>query len=355
MAEKVIPLIIAGGKGSRFWPLSRENYPKQFLSLDGGDSLLKRAFLRGQRVAVNAVPYIIAGEDQRELVYAALAENEGAYQFIGEPCAKNTAAAVYWASSRIRALEGDGIIVLLPSDHQIPDEEAFAKTIVKAVAVSEAKRSITVIGVTPHYPATGYGYAERGRKEYLDHDAAFYRVRRFVEKPHREKARRYLKKGTYDWNSGISVFPLPEIFEIFQRHLPGLGQRFNEISIYDEIMVREVYTEAESISFDNGILEKEKEIYLVEADFHWDDVGSYNSISALMNPDERGNILRGNHVLKDVHGSVILTDNQLTAVCGVRDIVVVEDHGVLLICPRRRVEEVRELVASLQEENQRYQ
>lgn len=354
MVEKVIPLIMAGGKGSRFWPLSREHYPKQFLSIDGGDSLLKRAFLRAQTIAVNAVPYIIAGEDQREQVGAALNEEEGNYGFIGEPFGNNTAAAVFWACKYLREREENGIVAVLPSDHQIPDQEGFTDTLKKAVEVADLKQTIVVVGVTPHYPATGYGYVERGRKEHLEHDA-FYHVHRFVEKPHREKARRYLKKGTYHWNCGMSIFPLEAIFEIYDRHLPSFGQKFTGVGIDDQEALVNAYREAENISFDIGILEKEKETYLVEAEFHWDDVGSYNSLGSLIHPDEQLNILKGNHILKDVRNSVILTDNRLCAVVGMKDVVIAEDHGVLLICPRRRVEEIKELVAALKEENQKYQ
>jgi mannose-1-phosphate guanylyltransferase len=354
MAEKVIPLIVAGGKGSRFWPLSRGNCPKQFLSIDGGDSLLKRSFLRAQTIAVNAVPYIIAGEDQRELVLSALDGEEGSYQFIGEPFGNNTAAAVYWACKCLKEKEEDGIVAVLPSDHQIPDQEGFSRTLQKAIAVADLKQSIVVIGIMPHYPATGYGYVERGRKEYLEHDS-FYHVHRFVEKPHREKARRYLKKGTYHWNSGMSVFPLKAIFDIFDRHLSSFGEKFSDVGVYDREGVYKVYTELENISFDVGILEKEKEIYLVEADFRWDDVGSFNSLGSLITPDEQLNIIKGNPVLKDVRGSVILTDNRLCAVIGMKDVVIVEDNGVLLICPRRRVEEIKEIVASLKDANEQYQ
>lgn len=354
MVEKVIPLIIAGGKGSRFWPLSRENCPKQFLSIDGGDSLLKRAFLRAQTIAVNAVPYVIAGEDQRDLVLSALDGEEGAFQFIGEPFGNNTAAAVYWACKCLREKEESGIVAVLPSDHQIPDQENFAQTLNKAVEVADLKQTVVVIGIMPHYPATGYGYVERGRKEHLEHDT-FYHVHRFVEKPHREKARRYLKKGTYHWNSGISVVPLTAVFDIFDRHLPSFGQKFDGVDIYDKEAVAKAYKELENLSFDVGILEKEKEIYLVEAEFHWDDVGSFNSLASLIKPDEQLNIVKGNPVLKDVRGSVILTDNRLCTVIGMKDVVIVEDHGVLLICPRRRVEEIKEIVKSLDGENGQYQ
>lgn len=350
MAEKVIPLIIAGGKGSRFWPLSRERKPKQFLSLDGESSLLEKTFLRAEHIAVNSVPYIIAGIDQFELVAETLHEKEGAYHFIGEPCGKNTAAAIYWACCCIREAEGDGVIVVLPADHFISDREAFGAFVGAAVAVAEVKKSIVLLGIAPKYPATGYGYIERGRKEYVGEHCC-YDVRRFVEKPQREKAKHYLKKGNYVWNSGIFVFQLSAIFSVYQQCLGGMTRSFDLFAHDTDISLQDVYDSLESISFDYGILERQSSLYLVTADFDWDDVGSFSHLTKLIPPDQKGNVRRGNCVLQDTADSVVLSDNRFTAVIGLKDVVIVEDQGVLLVCHRRRTEEIRQLVASLTEEN----
>ena len=350
MAEKVIPLIIAGGKGSRFWPLSREQKPKQFLALDGSVSLLERTFARAEAIAVNCVPYIIAGVDQYEQVEAVLPKEEGNYHFIGEPEGKNTAAAVYWASCCIRDAEGDGIVVVLPADHYIEDLPSFVSAVNGAVAVVEAKNTIVLLGITPKYPATGYGYIQRGKKERV---AAFHccKVRRFVEKPRRKRARRYLKEGNYLWNSGISVFPLSGIFSVYRKYLGDLTGAFDRLSMMDSVTLQDVYSSLESISFDYGILERCGNLFVVPAEFSWDDVGSYSHLNALIPPDEKGNVRKGNCILKDTSDTVVLTDNRLTAVIGLKDVVIAEDHGVLLVCHRSRTEEIRSIVDALEGEN----
>ena len=350
MAEKVIPLIIAGGKGSRFWPLSREQKPKQFLALDGSVTLLRRTFARAEAIAVNAVPYIVAGADQYEQVRDALDDKEGQCRFIGEPEGRNTAAAVYLASLCIREREGEGIVVVLPADHFIDDTDAFVASIRQAAAIAEMKNTIVLLGITPKYPAEGYGYIERGKTE---HFAAYRccKVRRFVEKPRRKRAKRFLKEGNYMWNSGIFVFPLSAIFQIYRRCLADMTAAFSYCGAEDPDSLREIYPSLESISFDRGILERCGGLYVVSASFGWDDVGSYSHLNALIPPDEKGNVCMGNCELRDTADSVILTDNRLTAVIGLKDVVIAENRGVLLVCHRSRVEEIRQLVDSLEGEN----
>ncbi|MGI5873620.1 MAG: mannose-1-phosphate guanylyltransferase [Bacillota bacterium] len=353
MSEKIIPLIIAGGKGSRFWPLSRENRPKQFLDLDGRGALLSQCLGRAVSCAVGAVPYVIAGADQAEAVVSVLGEEGERYRFIPEPMGRNTAAAVAWGCRVIRHREGEGVAAVMPADHLIADGALFEKTFRRAAAVAQKERALTVIAVPPRYPATGYGYAERDKKEYLAGEP-YYRVKRFVEKPHREKARRYLKKGTYDWNSGIVAAPLDVFEAVLRRRLPDGGAPLYSVSPETGEGLNEAYAALEPLSFDRAVLEKEKEVFLVEADFGWEDVGSFHRLASLLPTDENGNVRRGNHVLNGVRDSVVITDNRLTAVIGVRDLVVIEDRGVLLICPRRRVEEIGETVAALRDGNEKY-
>ena len=350
MAEKVIPLIIAGGKGSRFWPLSREQKPKQFLALDGSVTLLEHTFARAEAIAVNAVPYIIAGADQYDRVKDALGEKEGLCHFIGEPEGKNTAAAVYLASLCIREREGDGTVVVLPADHFVDDTDAFVSSAARAAEIARIKNTIVLLGITPKYPAEGYGYIERGKTEHTD-DFRYFKVRRFVEKPRRKRAKRYIKEGSFLWNSGIFVFPLSAIFSIYRRCLADMTTAFQYGGAEDPESLREIYPFLENISFDRGILERCGGLYVVPASFGWDDVGSYSHLSALIPPDKKGNVCKGNCELRDTADSVILTDNRLTAVIGLKDVVIVEDCGVLLVCHRSRTEDIRQLVDSLEGEN----
>lgn len=359
MEEKVTALIMAGGKGSRFWPLSREHRPKQFLHLDGGASLLERAYERACAVTGENTPYIAVAAEQTGLTMETLSGKITPQQIITEPAAKNTAAAVYWSALCLQAAGCTGTVAVFPADHQIENEKGFLDTIRLAAKVSEENQALSVIGIRPRYPATGFGYVERGKRESLADGREYFRVRRFVEKPHREKARRYLKKGTYFWNSGILVFLLEEIFNVYDQFLPEFKEIFADAAA--KIGTDKVTAAAEAafhkvtpVSFDVGILEKAKNTCLIEADFDWDDVGSYNSLNSLIEPDTDRNIKRGNIVLKDVRNSVIIGDNRLIAVIGLRDIVIVEERGVLLVCPRMKVEEIKDIVDKLSDENEDY-
>lgn len=222
MAEKVTALIMAGGKGSRFWPLSREHRPKQFLHLDGGESLLERAYNRAKKLTGEDSPYIAVAAEQVGLVMETFKGQVEPAQIITEPAPKNTAAAVYWSALSMKAAGCEGTVAVFPADHQIENEAGFEATMQLAAAVSRENQSLAVIGIRPRFPATGFGYVERGHREMRESGESYFRVRRFVEKPHREKARRYLKKGTYFWNSGIIVFPMEAIFDVYDQFLPEL-------------------------------------------------------------------------------------------------------------------------------------
>lgn len=202
----MIPLILAGGKGARFWPLSRDKNPKQFLSFRDDKSLLSTTYQRGSLLNEKTPPFIVAAEEQKDLVLSHCGTKIDEAQVITEPLPKNTAAAIYWSCLKIRKKIGDGIMVVMPADHHIPEEDAFKETIFAAAAVAEKEKAPVVIGVKPRYIATGFGYVERG-KRFEEDKLRYFKVRRFVEKPHREKARRYLKKGTYDWTAESLFFP----------------------------------------------------------------------------------------------------------------------------------------------------
>ncbi len=358
MAKKVVPLILAGGKGSRFWPLSRDKHPKQFLRLGGGQCLLERTYERIKYLGGDISPYIVAAEEQLPLVLSHCGEEISKDKVITEPLPRNTAAAVYWSALKIRHELGDVILTVFPADHQISDSEKFQETMSAAVQVCEKTSSIVVIGVKPRYIATGFGYVERGKSIHED-DLHYYKVRRFVEKPHREKARRYLKKGTYYWNSGIFILPLPEILAQYEANLPEFKEIFAAAAQaigteQEKELLTQAFAKVEPVSFDVAILEKTKDISLVETTFPWDDVGSYNSLNALIPADGEDNIKSGNIVLREVRNSVVIGGGDLVTVIGVRDLAVIQDNGVVLVCPRKRVEEIKEVVAALDGDNKKY-
>lgn len=352
MKEKVIPVILAGGNGSRLWPISRKNHPKQFFNPDGNGSLLIRTLERAKAVAVNALPLIVISAQNAEETEKHLEAEKGNYELLKEPFPAGTAAAVAYAAVFLQKREESGILVMMPADHCIPDLKQFCNDIRNAVYVSKAKTAITVLGIKPRYPATGFGYAEEEKPEKLN-DIVFCRVKRFVEKPRREKARRYIKKGTYLWNSGITVCPLTVVAEALSRNFSDY-EKMLRVAEGDWDGLTQIYRETENISFDCSVLEKEKEIYILRAGFPWHDMGTFQSLAAVIPPDSAGNVRKGNTILKDVNSSVIVSDTALTAVIGVRDMVVVNIDGIVLVCPRRKGEEVRDIVAALSDGNEKY-
>lgn len=349
MGKKIIPLILAGGKGCRFWPLSREHYPKQFLSLDGEMSLLEKTFLRAQGMAPEGIPWLVGSKDQYPLVADCLKSYDGGYRFIGEPRGKNTAAAIYLACRHMGVENGDSVVVIMPADHFIGDQEAFLHRIHAAASWSLRKKAMVTIGVTPRYPATGFGYIEKGHREGEKRDHC-YRALSFTEKPGRERAKKYLKHGKFLWHSGIVVAPLSVLFSAYRRYMPELVSVLDAVSLGDEEALEKAYEMLEPTSFDNGILEKERYLYVLSAHFPWDDVGSFERLSSVLSEDRHGNICRENVFTANTERTVILTDNRLTVAFGVKDLVVVEDHGVLLICPRDQTEKIRDVVEALPRE-----
>ena len=347
--KKIIPLILAGGKGSRFWPLSREHFPKQFLSIDGGESLLQKTMLRAKGIACGGVPYIIAQEGQCILIEHSLKEKAGQeYCFIGEPFSRNTAIAIYHGCRYIKEKEDDAIVVVMPSDHFIGNESQFFEDIRAASNVASEMRSIVLLGIKPTYPEVGFGYAEVGNPYCCDCFQC-YPIRDFTEKPNRELAEIYLEKGNFYWNSGIFVFDLNVMEQAYERHFKSLVDEYER-----DISVESIYSNVAPISFDKAILEKESELLLYESSFEWNDLGSYVGLSSLISEDENGNICNGNHILYGVNDSVIMTKNSLTMMVGVSDLIVAEDNGVLLICHKKLSSDVGKYVSELSGKNRIY-
>ncbi len=345
----VYGVIMAGGGGTRFWPLSRKNKPKQLLSLSGKDVMINETIARLSRFIEKDGLFVVTGKNQAEEMVRVTEGRLNKANILSEPAARNTSACIGYAAVKILKEKGDGVMVVTPSDAYIKDEIEYAKILTSAVEVAKKEDCIVTIGITPTFPATGYGYIQ-----FEESDEVAKKVERFVEKPNEEKAKEYLKEGNFVWNSGVFVFKASFIISCFERYLPEIYRDLMKIEISigkeDEIAVlEEVYPQIYSVSVDYGIMEKEKNIKVIPGDFGWSDVGSWDMMDALHTPDENGNIILGDNVLCDTINSTVYSEEKLIAVVGMDGVVVVEAGGAILVCPKEKAQDVKKVVEKLKE------
>jgi mannose-1-phosphate guanylyltransferase len=352
---KIYPVIMAGGSGTRFWPLSRRDRPKQFLALAGDAPLLAATVARLPPLAKARETYVVCGPAHaaaaRRMLRALPAEN-----FIVEPCARNTAPCVGLAALHVAARDPKGIVAMLPADHHIERPKAFRDAVGAAAALAE-RGAIATIGIRPSRPETGYGYlalgprlAARGARR---GGAAAHKVERFVEKPDVVTAARYLAEGGYLWNSGIFVFRADVILEELRRAMPVLGEQLDVIGgslgtpAYRRTL-RRVFPNCPSISIDYGVMEKSKRIAVVPADFGWSDVGSFAALSDVRPTDDLGNVAEGDALVIDGRNDVVVAaGGRPVAVIGLEDVIVVDAGDAVLVCRRDRAQDVRKAVEEL--------
>ncbi|ABC79936.1 mannose-1-phosphate guanylyltransferase [Anaeromyxobacter dehalogenans] len=352
---KIYPVIMAGGSGTRFWPLSRRNRPKQFLALAGDAPLLAATVGRLPPLARPKDTFVVCGPKHaaaaRRMVAQLPKEN-----FIVEPCARNTAPCVGLAAIHVAAKDPKGVIAMLPADHHIGRPEAFRDAVAAAAQLAEAG-SIATIGIRPSRPETGYGYLKlgprlavraKGRKRLVAH-----KVERFVEKPDVVTAARYLADGSYLWNSGIFVFRADVILDEIRRAMPVLGEQLEAIRrtlgtpAYARTLKR-VFPDCPSISIDYGVMEKSARISVVPAEFGWSDVGSFAALSDVRVTDDLGNVAEGDALVIDGRNNVVLAGkDRPIALIGLDDVIVVDSGDALLVCRRDRAQDVRKAVEEL--------
>lgn len=350
-------VILAGGGGTRLWPLSRTQYPKQFLSLLGDHTLLQQTVLRlGEAVSPQCM-WIVTGQEQQFMVQSQLAVlpgmSAGTAHVVTEPLGRNTAAAIGLAALHIQRVDPKAIMVVLPADHWITQPDAFVALLQSAATLAEQELLVT-LGIVPDRPETGYGYIKRGRtcSQQLEHTTA-YKVERFVEKPSLPVAQDYVASGTYYWNAGIFLWRAATILQEIATHMPALSDGLVEIArnldkkTADEILAT-VYPRLESVSIDYGVLEKSTRIVVVSADIGWSDLGEWTAIHRLSPQDEYGNTLTGNIVHIENENSFVYSSRRPVAAIGLKDMVVIDTEDALLVCARDRVQEVKTVVQRLQ-------
>lgn len=342
----VYGVVMAGGSGTRFWPLSRKQMPKQLLNLTGHDAMINEAIARLRSIAKDGI-FVVSGRSQRESLFRVLDKSIPADHVLLEPAARNTAACIGYAAIEILKRCGDGVLVVIPSDSYIRNTQAFEEALSRAVAAAEEQDAIVTIGIRPTFPATGYGYirCEEGT-------SPVKRVLRFVEKPDLAHAKEYLASGDYVWNSGMFVWKASLILEKFKKYLPELYEELIRIGDavgtgQEEDVIDRIYPEMPSISVDYGILEKTDGILVVPADLGWSDVGSLDMLGAVRAADGNDNVIVGETYPVDTHHSIIYTGGKPVCTVGVDDLIIIDTPDVLLVCSKERAQDVKKIVEEL--------
>lgn len=344
-------LIMAGGSGTRFWPRSRVAKPKQYLSLFGDQSLIQESVKRFANFIPEAGIYVVSAKSQRE-VLESQTTNLPKENMIYEPVGKNTLPAIGLAALFIAERDPDGILIVSPSDHLIQNDELFRQTIESAALIAEKKDGIVTIGITPKFPATGYGYVQTAEEIQLGQAIKSFAVKQFVEKPNVEVATKYLNEGGFFWNSGIFIFKVSVFLESVRNHAPELFTDLMRIKehigadSYEDAVDR-IYNEVKSISIDYGILEKAGNVFLVQGDFVWNDLGSWEEVYKYDRKDEHQNATTGEVIMLDSNNSYVYAPNSLVAVVGLDDVIVVQEGDTILVCKRDRAEDIKAVVGEI--------
>lgn len=345
--RQVHAVILAGGSGSRLWPLSRQNLPKQFLALDGESSLLQTTINRlapvidGKRVLIVTQEAHAKGEAYHALL---------PYQTLFEPVGRNTAPAIALAAAYLMADDTDPVMVVLPADHIIKDEVRFREHLSVAIEAAERGKLIT-FGIQPTRPDTGFGYIKAHPE---GGNQSVYTVDRFTEKPDDKTAEQFLEEGNYYWNSGMFVWRASVILAEIQQHLPEVYQVIQNIVAASRTTgtfqqaVEKYFSNMPSISIDYGVLEKSSRVSLIPCEIGWNDVGSWQAVHEISSQNKDGNALQGNVVALDCKNSLIRAEKRLVAAIGIEDICVIETADAVLISKSDQTQRVREVVDILQ-------
>ncbi|MBQ9639206.1 MAG: mannose-1-phosphate guanylyltransferase [Bacteroidales bacterium] len=349
-------IIMAGGTGSRFWPLCTLARPKQFLDLLGtGESMLQSTFRRFAQVCPRENIIVVTSEGMADRVHEQLPGLLG-YQVLSEPLRRNTAPCVAYAASVVAQMNPEATLIVTPSDHAVFDEQAFIQNMAEATTVATEHNWIVTMGAQPVNPNTKYGYIQFALPPATSHTPGIHRVITFTEKPPLEMAQQFIASGEFLWNAGIFVWSLATLREAYHKHLPNVAERFFDINFdTPRQWIERLYATTDSISLDFGIMEKADNVYVKKVDFGWSDVETWDSLWQTLPHDPSGNALLSTGVVTyDSHDNMILLRNhQNVVIQGLDNYIVAESPEVLLICPRTSEEMLLKFASDLELRNRR--
>lgn len=354
MQKNYYAIIMAGGVGSRFWPVSRTTFPKQFIDITGnGKSLIQATYERFQKVVPRENIYILTNQRYSDLVKEQL-EGITDDQILCEPAMRNTAPCINYACHKIHALNPEASLVIAPSDALILDTDRFAENVLNGLDFAASNPVLVTLGIQPSRPDTGYGYI---RFEKPVQGEGFHKVKQFTEKPQLEKAKEFVASGEYLWNAGIFIWKTETALRAFEAFLPDMNKLFADgrpfLNTADERrFIDENYPSCENISIDYGVMERADNVFVLPVDFGWSDLGTWASLYDLAPKDEAQNVVvqKGNELLYNTEGCMInLPSGKKVIIKGLKDFIIAESNDTLMIVPRNAEQEVKQVVADVKE------
>jgi mannose-1-phosphate guanylyltransferase len=346
-------VVMAGGSGTRFWPKSRRNRPKQLLRLFGDATMLQQTIARIATLVPAERTLVITGADQAESTRAQLPELP-AENVVAEPCSRDTAPCVGLAALLVARKDPHGTMIVMPADHVIQPAEAFLRTVRAAVGVVESDpTALVTFGIKPTRPETGYGFIERGETLGDVEGVAVHRVQQFREKPDRTTAERFLADGRFAWNSGIFVWRAQAILDALRRHRPTLAAALERVGLAlgthnEAATIAREYPQMEKVPIDKAVMEKAANVRVLEVVYDWSDVGDWRALASLVPPDTHGNTIQGDvHAVETRNSIIVSDDGGLIATLGVEDLVIVQSGGATLVARKDRLDQLKALVEGL--------
>ncbi|OBQ56054.1 mannose-1-phosphate guanylyltransferase [Tamlana sp. s12] len=353
MKKNYYAILMAGGVGSRFWPVSTEEFPKQFHDMLGtGDTLIQKTFHRLAKLIPQENIFILTNERYNDLVLEQLPEVTQR-QVVLEPAMRNTAPCILYASLKIQKENPDAVMIVAPSDHWIEDEDTFSKNVEQAFEFCSENDALMTLGIQPTFPNTGYGYIEYDKAS----AEAIKPVNQFREKPDYETAKAFISQGNFLWNAGIFMWSVKTVLNTFQKNQPELFELFESgISAYntdaETDFIKENYPKAKNISVDYAIMEKSKNVYVIAAEFDWNDLGTWGSLYDKLDKTKNGNAVVNARVLpEDASGNMIRTKkDKIVVVDGLQDYIIVDKEEVLLIFPKSKEQDIKKVLQNVKDE-----